>query len=85
MEFLNNTIKHAKASEIHIDLSSIKNNLHCLYSDNGIGLQKDTPMNGLGFRNIEGRINALEGQLIIGGSATAGFTASIQIPINIDV
>jgi len=85
MEFLNNTIKHAKASEIHIDLSSNENNLHCLYRDNGIGLKKDTPMNGLGFRNIEGRINALEGRLIIGGLTTAGFTASIQIPINIDI
>ncbi|MES2559647.1 MAG: ATP-binding protein [Bacteroidota bacterium] len=81
MEFLNNTIKHANASEIHIDLSGDKNDLWCLYRDNGIGLPEHIPLNGLGFRNIEGRINALEGQLTIGGSKAAGFTASIQIPL----
>ncbi|MES2781027.1 MAG: histidine kinase [Bacteroidota bacterium] len=86
MEFMNNTIKHAHASEIHIDLSCYENILQCLYRDNGIGLHEGAPMTGLGFRNIEGRINALEGQLIIGGSKAAGFTASIQIPLknNID-
>lgn len=81
MEFMNNTIKHANASEIHIDLSSTEHHLQCLYRDNGIGLQGDVVGNGLGFRNIEGRINALEGHITIGGAMTAGFTAAIQIPL----
>lgn len=81
MELMNNTIKHAQASEIHIELSFYDNNLQCLYRDNGKGLQENTPIKGLGFRNMEGRINALEGQLIIGGIHAAGFSASIQIPI----
>lgn len=82
MEFINNTIKHAHASEIHIDLSRDENTLLCLYRDNGVGLSEGIVMTGLGFRNIEGRINALEGQLTIGESKAAGFTASIRIPLH---
>jgi signal transduction histidine kinase len=82
MEFMNNTIKHARATEIHIDLSCSNNELLCLYRDNGIGLQDDTSINGIGFRNIEGRINALEGQLTIGAQKNSGFTASILIPLH---
>lgn len=81
MELINNTIKHANASEIHIDLTKHTTSLQCLYKDNGVGMQNNNAMNGLGLKNIEGRIKALEGKLIVDGTKKSGFTASIQIPI----
>lgn len=81
MELINNTIKHANASEIHIDLTKHTSSLQCLYRDNGVGMQDTNAMNGLGLKNIEGRIKAIEGTLVIGEVKVSGFNASIQIPM----
>jgi signal transduction histidine kinase len=81
MELINNTIKHAQASEIHIDLAVKDLTLHCLYTDNGIGLKTNITPNGLGFKNIESRVKALEGVFTIGESNKPGFNVYIQIPI----
>jgi signal transduction histidine kinase len=81
MELINNTIKHAHATEIHIDLAVNELTLQCLYTDNGIGLKTNTTPNGLGFKNIESRVKALEGVFTIGESNKPGFNVCIQIPI----
>lgn len=81
MELINNTIKHANASEIHIDITLKDETLTCLYIDNGIGLKEGFSGTGLGFKNIEGRVNALNGLLSISEQSASGFTAAIQIPI----
>lgn len=81
MELINNTIKHAQATEININLTSEKHELVCRYTDNGVGLPTEFTSTGLGFKNIEGRIKALEGKwAIVTGTDSSGFNATIQIP-----
>lgn len=65
-ELFNNTLKHAGASRITLDLRIIQNELVLKYSDNGIGLtpQSDT-QSGLGIQNIRSRISLMQGELDI--------------------
>ena len=65
-ELINNTLKHAGASRITLDLRIIQNDLVLKYSDNGIGLtaESDT-QGGLGIQNIRSRISLMQGELDI--------------------
>ncbi len=63
-ELINNTLKHAEASRVSLDLRQIKNELILNYSDNGKGLtpESDTK-HGLGIQNIRSRISLMHGSL----------------------
>ncbi len=80
MEMVNNTIKHANAKHIRIQL--IQNHEHILftYSDNGKGLPENYNP-GQGFRNMEARVNILGGNLQINNHHGGGFNASLHIPL----
>ncbi len=80
-ELLNNTLKHAAASEIHIDLTAEKNRLSCHYRDNGTGLAQTLLAKGLGLKNLEGRATALNGNFEYGNAPEGGFFAKITIPV----
>lgn len=82
MELINNTIKHAQAQNIQIKFTEDLGVLHCTYQDDGIGLPGNSEAKGLGFKNMESRIKALEGQLVIEEKLIKGFSISFQIPIN---
>jgi PAS domain S-box-containing protein len=64
-ELINNTVKHAKATEIQIDLEYSNGSLKCHYKDNGIGFnwkeQVESPAKGMGINNIIARIRSLGG------------------------
>lgn len=82
IELINNSVKHAGASNIWLKLYCKDGNLQCRFSDDGHGLPPPQFMNGgLGLRNIEARVSAMEGRLDFGNSEAGGFSASIQIPL----
>jgi len=84
MELINNTIKHARASEVHIDITYTEPYIVCTYTDNGIGLPENAINKGLGHKSIEGRVSVLEGTLEWGNQKEAGgFYAIIQIPVGL--
>lgn len=62
-ELMNNSLRHGNATKITIDLSEEKGRYSCHYADNGAGMDAQTLKNarGLGLRNIENRIEILEG------------------------
>lgn len=65
-ELINNTIKHAKANKIRINLNFINDELVLAYEDNGIGINinkyvKDD-YEGMGLRNITNRIKSINGR-----------------------
>ena len=86
MELINNTIKHADATEITIDISRSAASVTCHYTDNGRGLQFSgpaaAPQTGLGIKSIEGRVSALGGHYKMGNTLPHGFYAAIHIPAN---
>jgi len=64
-ELISNTIKHAKAGKIEINLDHIDDRLHLTYLDDGQGFDKDKVLNdeasGLGLKNIISRVQSVDG------------------------
>jgi len=80
-ELINNTLKHAMASNISITFSNEANTLKIVYEDDGIGMQQEyLNQKGIGLRNIESRLSVLEGTIHF-NAQKSGMKATIQIPI----
>lgn len=60
-ELFNNTIKYAEATFIKIQLSTIDNQLELSYQDNGKGFDINSVNTGIGLKNIQARIDLLNG------------------------
>lgn len=82
-ELINNTIKHAKASEVIVQLSKDENFLHITVEDNGIGFNSGDLNNfkGAGWTNIQNRINYLKGRLDLDSNINEGTSVNIEIPL----
>lgn len=83
-EVLNNTIKHANASEIKIHLYEQKNELNILIKDNGCGFDKEKVMDqgkGLGLQNILRRAGILKGKVYLETEPGNGTEYHFRIPL----
>lgn len=84
-ELINNTLKHAGADKISIELSG-KNTLHLHYKDNGKGFNFDPKMTidnqGMGLQNIMERVESIDGQYEINTAPQKGFEISIEFAIS---
>jgi signal transduction histidine kinase len=80
-ELLNNTIKHAGASEVELHLSIENENINAAYQDNGSGINFDKFQSGLGVQSIENRVDYLNGYWKYGNRQTSGFYAKFIIPL----
>lgn len=65
LELLNNTIKYAEASSVIISIYQTNNWVIFIYADNGKGFDfnKLENYNGIGLKNIESRVNSLNGSI----------------------
>ncbi len=80
-ELITNTLKHANAKEITIQLLQSKDNLNLIVEDDGIGFDPETSFEqGMGLKNTESRVHHINGQLKIDSSLGSGTTISIDIP-----
>lgn len=82
-ELITNALKHARASEMTIQLFRKDNRLSIVVEDNGQGFvpKEAEKKGGIGLKNIEGRTNKLEGELSIDSGLGSGTTITIDIPI----
>ncbi len=78
-ELLTNTLRHAEATEVRLLVDSQPGHFGLSYRDNGKGLPSDTARKGLGLKNMENRINALNGQLTIASPPEGGILITIEI------
>lgn len=81
-ELLQNTIKHAGASEIKISVEYHSDQIRMQYTDNGKGLDPSAiKSGGIGMKNMESRMQALEGTFTINKKIKSGFEAKIEAPL----
>lgn len=80
LELINNTIKHAKAKEICLNIYCEGDDLAFLYTDDGIGLSENFEKFGLGHKSTEARAMSIGGKLEVGNNQTGGFYAQMTIP-----
>ena len=83
-ECINNTIKHAEASHINIEIIQDMQKISTEISDNGKGfdpLRVHSKSDGLGLENIRSRIDFLKGNLNIKSSQNEGTSVYVEIPL----
>ena len=78
-ELMNNSVRHGKASHIHIHFFRQENQTVCKYSDDGVGfdLNEQKHKKGLGMKNIESRVAMLKGKLEIDSAVNKGILVLI--------
>ncbi|MEO9533425.1 MAG: sensor histidine kinase [Crocinitomicaceae bacterium] len=79
-EIINNSIKHAQASEITFQIYMQGDTLFVLIEDNGLGFDLNLAKNGLGLTNMKSRLQSINGKLNI-QSSDKGTAVSFQIPV----
>jgi signal transduction histidine kinase len=83
-EILNNVLKHAKATEVNMELDVKKNQLEICIRDNGVGFNKKdntTISRGLGLHNILARMDLLKGSLYLETEPGKGTCYTLNIPV----
>ena len=83
-ELVNNTVKHAKASEILVQVIKHEQSIVLMVEDDGIGFdqdEKNMDNYGIGLTNIETRVRTLDGEFIIESLEKKGTTVSIEVPL----
>ena len=79
-ELINNSLKHAEATEISIALRQERGLLVIDYSDNGKGFTySEEECNGMGLSNIRSRISSLNGKFEIISCKGEGMKAKIAV------
>lgn len=80
-ELINNTLKHAEATEIRIVLESRDERLYLYYSDNGIGfdLSREVTRYGMGLDNMQYRLQSANGDIEIRSERGNGMEAKVYI------
>ena len=84
-ELITNTIKHAEAKNIYIDLLADEKDISLKYIDDGIGFdekQVKEDLVGLGYSNIHSRIKSLNGTFTIFSEPGEGIQVDVHIKLS---
>lgn len=85
LELINNTIKHAKANNINLQISQAENEINVFYEDDGIGFDVQNIVDsGMGMRSIYARINTINGAVYFNSKPGEGINVVISIPVEYD-
>ncbi|MGC8802561.1 MAG: sensor histidine kinase [Bacteroidales bacterium] len=85
-ELINNTLKHAQASNIHIQLSRYNKIINLSYADDGKGFNVNeilhkTPAEGMGLHNILNRLKSIKAIVNIDSEKGKGFRIIIIVNV----
>ena len=80
-ETIHNIYKHANATLLKISFE-LKKNVICLtITDNGSGFDVNKTKSGIGLKNINARVNEINGEIFITSEKEIGTTVKINVPI----
>lgn len=81
-ELLNNSLKHARADQILIQLIEKEDEIMVIVEDDGVGYDHEAVKQGMGTENIASRVNFLKGDLSIHSVTGEGTSTMINIPLS---
>lgn len=81
-ELISNAIKHGAADKMKIVFSYESKLLKIIFTDNGKGFDTKFHSNGMGLRNMQGRIKSHNGAIKIESQIGKGTSIKILIPTN---
>ncbi len=77
-ELIANNLKHAQATKTNISVSHENKSLHLSYEDNGVGIAQ--LKKGNGFKNMESRIELMQGKMEVLTGLSTGLKIEMNIP-----
>lgn len=80
-ELLQNSLKHAQATEILVQLTRTDSELALLVEDNGIGYDQETVVQGMGTGNVGQRVQFINGDISIQSSKGQGSSTMVTVPL----
>ena len=80
-EIVNNIMKHSQASIVNIQIIRHEQELTMMVEDNGIGFDVNRASAGIGLKNIQSRIEYLNGTVHFDSQPGKGTTVSIEVPL----
>ncbi|MEM9822035.1 MAG: sensor histidine kinase [Bacteroidota bacterium] len=80
-ELFHNSLKHAQASEILIQLTKKNGDLIIMVEDDGVGFDVEGVKKGMGSENILSRVNYLKGDYSVHSVKGKGTTTLITVPL----
>jgi two-component system sensor histidine kinase UhpB len=87
-EALTNVAKHARASDIHVELSRGPNEVVACVADDGEGFPVDEVMRsrerGLGLFGMQERLALVHGQLVIDSAPGQGTRVRARVPLHVN-
>jgi signal transduction histidine kinase len=78
-ELLSNVARHARASEVTVDVNASAGEVVLTVTDDGVGIS-DAPAGGNGLRNMAARAAELGGAFRVSARAEGGTTAVWRVP-----
>ena len=80
-ELINNSVRHGKAKNSSFSFTSNNDKLKFVYKDDGVGFDSKKKENkkGLGMKNIESRVEILQGKYKIETAVNEGFKITINL------
>ena len=78
-ELVNNTLKYASASHIHLGIESEMNKIKLTYSDDGLGFEDSNVKLGMGMENIISRVKILNGEKEFRSELNKGMMAQVLL------
>lgn len=87
-EIIHNTIRHAKASILKIEIKQSPTQLVLLTNDDGTGFDynlQQRESNGLGLRNLFSRAEMLGGNMYVESARGKGTSYIIEIPVTVEL
>jgi signal transduction histidine kinase len=79
-EALTNVVRHARASQVWVELSVDDERVSLTVQDNGIGMEESSGANGIGLAGLRERITIAGGTLNISSAPKRGTVLSAQFP-----
>lgn len=85
-ELVNNTLKHASAKTIRLNVEVAGDKMHIHYQDDGIGILQNTgtTSKGMGMQNIESRLGIIGARWKVQNPGTGGYGILISVPLKIN-
>ena len=80
-ELMQNSLKHAKCSEILVQITRTEHQLDLLVEDDGIGYKSDKVTKGMGTNNIAHRVQFLKGEINLQSTKDQGASTLVTIPL----
>lgn len=81
LELINNILKHAQATQAWVSLTQQDDRISLTVSDNGKGIDLSQTANGVGLRNVNSRVDNLNGRLLITRQGVHGTHVQIDVTI----